>query len=410
MKISKFLAGFLIATIGFSANANEIEVKVGESLSGKKAQEVLKNLSQEIKSILKALQNPKTRVANSIKGGEYPYYNDVIPPFNSTTDSLAALKDSHGNTILFVAYTTNVPVATIGEKATINPELKDRETGEKTYYIQEWNSKTNKLEGRYVNAYEYYNGGHNFNAAYTEWGMPHSNSFGMWIKLNAYFSNHITLFSRNESYSEDGGYRSDYFNFWLLSNGQLSVTSKITDYSVDSLTTTKPIPLGKWVYIQATQNALSYQIGWKTQDGSDEELVSKVFDKATLNIRDCDPNLYCTKKENIQRNRVFDLRSFVDVYVNNIEFRNYINIKEVFYNPDIRMFALMNAYNPSQTLIGVSNGFTTYPINTIIQESYNILTGGTSSILKYEDIDIYYDPNTGNIVLLDWRINRMGAK
>ncbi|MBX7490608.1 LamG-like jellyroll fold domain-containing protein [Helicobacter turcicus] len=405
MKISKFLAGFLIATIGFNANANEIEVKVGESLSGKKAQEVLSN-SKEL-NFSKGFKKQTVSMLTKGIGGQYPFDTFSI---DSSTDALLSLKDSSGSVILYVAYTLDEAVDTGDNLFFDNSRLFDI----KTYYIQEWNSKTNKLEGRYVNAYEYYNGGHNFNAAYTEWGMPHSNSFGMWIKLNAYFSNHITLFSRNESYSEDGGYRSDYFNFWLLSNGRLSVTSKITDYSVDSLTTTKPIPLGKWVYIQATQNALSYQIGWKTQDGSDEELVSKVFDKATLNIRDCDPNLYCTKKENIQRNRVFDHISLMK-YVN--ENKNVINIKEVFYNPDIGMFALMNAYKAKEQLIfpfyyryaDEKGNPIIHSISELAIEAYNILSGAGSSKITIDDFDIYYDTATLNIIVVDFRNNRKGS-
>lgn len=73
------------------------------------------------------------------------------------------------------------------------------------------------------------------------------------------------------------------------------------------------------------------------------------------------------------------------------------------------MFELMNDYNAKEKLIFSTGKQITYDINTLIQESYIVLTGGTSSILNVNDIDIYYDPQTLDILLIDWRVNRRGV-
>lgn len=96
-------------------------------------------------------------------------------------------------------------------------------------------------------------------------------------------------------------------------------------------------------------------------------------------------------------------------YLENDETRFYINAKELFYNPVVGMFELMDNYNAKEKLIFSTEGQITYDINTLIQESYTVLSGGTSSILNLNDIDVYYDPQTLNILLIDWRINRQGA-
>lgn len=96
-------------------------------------------------------------------------------------------------------------------------------------------------------------------------------------------------------------------------------------------------------------------------------------------------------------------------YLENDETRFYINAKELFYNPVVGMFELMDNYNAKEKLIFSTGGQITYDINTLIQESYTVLSGGTSSILNLNDIDVYYDPQTLNILLIDWRINRQGA-
>lgn len=389
MKIFRVLATFLLvgSVLAFSS-----EVKVGENIKGKEAVEKIKNTSKDLKPTLKV---SKAKELKSAIGGQYPFSTFEI---DTTKESLLALKDASGNPIVYIAYTNNEIVNT-GDKIAIIDAL---QTEAKNFYIQEWNSQTQKLEGRNVNAYEYYNGGHNFNAAYTQWGRPHSNSFGMWVKIRGYFENDISLFSRDENIESVNGYRTDYFHFRLLSNGLLSISSKITDYSVDVITTKKPIPLNKWVYIQATQEMLNYQIGWKAQDGSDEELVSDTFVKDTLEMKDTDPNI---SKNGIQRNRVFKPLEASSINSSKQDF----NAKEVFYNPEVKMFELMNNYNAKEKLISSSGGFDVTPIATAGLEAYKLLATGSSLVVSYEDFDIYYDDTTLNILAVDFRVNRRGV-
>lgn len=39
---------------------------------------------------------------------------------------------------------------------------------------------------------------------------------------------------------------------------------------------------------------------------------------------------------------------------------------------------------------------------------YNLLASGSSSVVSLEDFDIYYDDTTGNILAVDFRVNRRG--
>lgn len=370
------------------------KVQIGEALSRKEAKEMLQNFPKEVKSAIKILQNKQTKT-KSARGGTYPYNNDVVPPFNSVNDSLVALRDSAGNVVLYVAYTTNKPFAEVG--CILKPNF-DRLESPNDYAVQKWNTSKQELYTEYVNAATYYNGGRNATDKYPEYGMPYSNSFGMWIKLGGYFSEAISLFNRNEIYKQDDpAWEYQYFNFKLLPTGLLSVTTRYGDYATQSITTTKPIPLNKWVYIQAIEKVLDYQIGWKAEDGSDEELVQQTFGNQTIKF---------SKDTSYQRDfSVADLM----LYLKNDETRFYINTKEIFYNPIVGMFELMDNYNAKEKLIYSTGGQVTYDINTLVQESYNVLTGGTSSILTLQDIDIYYDPQTFNILLIDWRVNRQGA-
>lgn len=400
MKIFKVLATFLLvgSVLAFSS-----EVKVGENIKGKEAVAKIKNTSKDLKPTLKV---SKAKELKSAIGGQYPFSTFEI---DTTKESLLALKDASGNPIVYIAYTNNEIVNT-GDKIAIIDAL---QTEAKNFYIQEWNSQTQKLEGRNINAYEYYNGGHNFNAAYTQWGRPHSNSFGMWVKFTNYPKEPVTIFSRDENIESVNGYRTDYFHFRLLSSGLLSISSKITDYSVDVITTKKPILLNKWVYIQATQEMLNYQIGWKAQDGSDEELVSDTFVKDTLEMKDEDQNLP-NPKYSIQRNRLFDLDS-IRLYCQNNP--NNVALQEAFYNPEVKMFELMNNYNAKEKLLSFAyyrhvdkeNRPIFYSIEVLAVEAYNLLATGKSDIVSYEDFDIYYDENTFNIIVIDFRNHRRGA-
>ncbi|WP_297812158.1 hypothetical protein [uncultured Helicobacter sp.] len=380
--LKKLLVG-LVFSSAFSAllfAQTQPKVQIDETLSGKEAKEILQNFPKEVKSAIKIPQNKQTKVAKSARGGTYPYNNDVVPPFNSSTDSLVALKNSAGNVVLYVTYTTDKPFAEVGNILTIDSSRLD---SPKDYAVQKWNPDKQELYSEYVNVRTYYNGGRNPTDKYPEWGMPYSNSFGMWIKLGGYFSEAISLFSRNEIYKQsDPAWENQYFNFELLPSGLLSVTTKYSDYSTERITTKKPIPLNKWVYIQAIEKVLDYQIGWKAEDGSDEELVQKTFGNQTIKF-----------SNDASYQRYFSVTDLMR-YLENDETRFYINAKELFYNPIVGMFELMNNYNAKEKLIYSTGGQVTYGINTLIQESYIILSGGTSSILTLQDIDIYYDPQT----------------
>ncbi|RDU63296.1 MULTISPECIES: hypothetical protein [Helicobacter] len=395
--LKKLLVGLVFSSAFSTLIFAQIQpkVQIGEALSGKEAKEMLQNFPKEVKSAIKVPQNKQTKVAKNARGGTYPYNNDVIPPFNSSTDSLVALRNSAGNVVLYVTYTTDKPFAEVGNILTIDSSRLD---SPKDYAVQKWNPDKQELYSEYVNARTYYNGGRNPTDKYPEWGMPYSNSFGMWIKLGGYFSEAISLFNRNEIYKQsDPAWEYQYFNFQLLPSGLLSVTTKYSDYSTERIITTKPIPLNKWVYIQAIEKVLDYQIGWKAEDGSDEELVQKTFGNQTIKF---------SKDASYQR--YFSVTDLMR-YLENDETRFYINAKELFYNPVVGMFELMDNYNAKEKLIFSTGGQITYDINTLIQESYTVLSGGTSSILNLNDIDVYYDPQTLNILLIDWRINRQGA-
>lgn len=395
--LKKLLVGLVFSSAFSTLIFAQIQpkVQIGEALSGKEAKEMLQNFPKEVKSVIKVPQNKQTKVAKNARGGTYPYNNDVIPPFNSSTDSLVALRNSAGNVVLYVTYTTDKPFAEVGNILTIDSSRLD---SPKDYAVQKWNPDKQELYSEYVNARTYYNGGRNPTDKYPEWGMPYSNSFGMWIKLGGYFSEAISLFNRNEIYKQsDPAWEYQYFNFQLLPSGLLSVTTKYSDYSTERIITTKPIPLNKWVYIQAIEKVLDYQIGWKAEDGSDEELVQKTFGNQTIKF---------SKDASYQR--YFSVTDLMR-YLENDETRFYINTKELFYNPIVGMFELMDNYNAKEKLIFSTGGQITYDINTLIQESYTVLSGGTSSILNLNDIDVYYDPQTLNILLIDWRINRQGA-
>ena len=394
--LKKSLFGFVLfgalGTLLFAQT--QPKVQIGEALSGKEAKEMLQNFPKEVKSAIKIPQK-QTKVVKGARGGTYPYNNDVVPPFNPSTDSLVALKDSAGNVILYITYTTDKPFAEVGNILAIDSSRLD---SPKDYAVQKWNPDKKELYTEYVNARTYYNGGRNATDKYPEWGMPYSNSFGMWIKLGGYFSEAISLFNRNEIYKQDDpAWEYQYFNFELLPSGLLSVTTKYSDYSTERIITTKPIPLNKWVYIQAIEKVLDYQIGWKAEDGSDEELVQKTFGSQTIKF-----------SKDVSYQRYFSADDLMR-YLENDETRFYINAKELFYNPIVGMFELMSNYNAKEKLIYSTGGQVTYGINTLIQESYIVLTGGTSSILTLQDIDIYYDPQTLNILLIDWRVNRQGA-
>lgn len=48
-------------------------------------------------------------------------------------------------------------------------------------------------------------------------------------------------------------------------------------------------------------------------------------------------------------------------------------------------------------------------LKTFAIEDYNLLASGSSSVVSLEDFDIYYDANTLNIIMIDFRNTRQGA-
>lgn len=47
-------------------------------------------------------------------------------------------------------------------------------------------------------------------------------------------------------------------------------------------------------------------------------------------------------------------------------------------------------------------------LKTFAIETYNLLASGSSSVVDMNDFDIYCDDTTGNILAVDFRVNRRG--
>ena len=47
-------------------------------------------------------------------------------------------------------------------------------------------------------------------------------------------------------------------------------------------------------------------------------------------------------------------------------------------------------------------------LKTFAIETYNLLASGSSSVVSLEDLDMYYDDTTGNILAVDFRVNYRG--
>lgn len=395
--LKKLLVG-LIFSSAFSVlllAQTQPKVQIDEALSGKEAKEMLQNFPKEVKSAIK--------MSKIVRGGNaYPWSSLV---FDENTEAYITLNNSAGNPILIVLYTKNSPGIMKTDNLKIDDKALQMRCEEpnleskneccpqyKNYVVHIWDKATQTFKPETVCPYVYYNGGRNTNAEYTEWGLPYTNSFGLWIKLGGYFTTPITLFDRNETNKKDEGYRTEYFLFQVLESGKLSVTTKSLDYSTESIVTNKPIPLNKWVYVQAMQSVKNYTIGWKAQDGSDEEIVTKTF-------------ITGAALEDLQlKNRRFNVASLQN-YIKNGDNRFYLNVKEVFYEPTIQqMFALMNNYNAKEKLIFSSGSVDSISLATLAIEAYKILIGEGSSIITIKDFDIYYDDTTGNILAVDFRV------
>lgn len=387
--LKKLLVG-LVFFIAFSTlffAQTQPKVQIGETLSGKEAKEMLQNFPKEVKSAIKIPQD-----AQIGRGGNYYPWSSLV--FDENTEAYITLNNSAGNPILIVLYTKNSPGIMKGNNLVINSNAVEKNCQEqyKNYVVYIWDKATQAFKPETVCPYVYYNGGRNTNAEYTEWGLPYTNSFGLWIKLGGYFTTPITLFDRNEQHSKEGGYRTDFFNFQVLESGKLSVTTKLTNYSYESIVTNKPIPLNKWVYVQAIQSVKNYTIGWKAQDGSDEEIITKTF-APSIALEDSQ-----------LKNRQFNVTSLQN-YIESGDNRFYLNVKEVFYEPTIQqMFELMNNYNAKEKLIFSSGSVDSIPITILAIEAYNILIGNGSSIITANDFDIYYDDTTLNVLAVDFRV------
>lgn len=48
-------------------------------------------------------------------------------------------------------------------------------------------------------------------------------------------------------------------------------------------------------------------------------------------------------------------------------------------------------------------------LKTLALGAYNLLASGSSSVVDMNDFDIYYDVNTLNIIMIDFRNTRQGA-
>lgn len=398
--LKKLLVG-LVFSSAFSTlffAQTQPKVQIGEALSGKEAKEMLQNFPKEVKSAIKIPQD-----AQIGRGGNYYPWSSLV--FDENTEAYITLNNSAGNPILIVLYTKNSPGIMKADNLKIDDKALQMKCEEpdseskneccpqyKNYVVHIWDKATQTFKPEKVCPYVYYNGGRNTNAEYTEWGLPYTNSFGLWIKLGGYFTTPITLFNRNETKGEGGGYRTDIFNFQVLESGKLSVTAKLVNHSTESIVTNKPIPLNKWVYVQAIQSVKNYTIGWKAQDGSDEEIITKTF-APSIALEDSQ-----------LKNRQFNVTSLQN-YIESGDNRFYLNVKEVFYEPTIQqMFALMNNYNAKDKLIFSSGSVDSIPITILAIEAYKILIGEGSSIITIKDFDIYYDDTTGNILAVDFRV------
>ena len=115
-----------------------------------------------------------------------------------------------------------------------------------------------------------------------------------------------------------------------------------------------------------------------------------------------------------KKNRLFDTDTIRDYANNN---KNTIQVKEIFYNPIVGMFELKDNYSAKEKLIfsvlyknvDDEGNPEIYSISTLALEAYNLLASGSSSVVDMNDFDIYYDVNTLNIIMIDFRNTRQGA-
>ena len=115
-----------------------------------------------------------------------------------------------------------------------------------------------------------------------------------------------------------------------------------------------------------------------------------------------------------KKNRLFDTDTIRDYANNN---RDIIQVKEIFYNPIVGMFELKDNYSAKEKLIfsvfykhvDDEGKPVTYPIEVLAMDAYNLLATGSSSVVDMNDFDIYYDVNTLNIIMIDFRNTRQGA-
>ncbi len=272
------------------------------------------------------------------------------------------------------------------------------------------------------------------------------NSVGGWFYLTSYPTSELVIFDRS-SWQTDK-IEHIVFRFVLTTNGYLVIRRTLLEgLTTDNLTSPKPVPLNKWVYIQGRQNGLEHSLGWKTAD--DESTATKRFstpnvELQVLSMRSAfmnevyarDGTIFLKKSDTIAPNSPAPANSNNDprpesggVYAPNgtgcttrvfatynifPEIATNISVQEFFWQPNMAMFALMDNYNAAKKDIGQKVS-TTFGLDTaLIQELINA-ANGTSNVLRFlpsldssrmvadnANIDVYVDDNF-DAVLFDMR-------
>lgn len=268
------------------------------------------------------------------------------------------------------------------------------------------------------------------------------NSAGGWFYLTQYPKSELVIFDRSSWKTDEVEHI--VFRFVLTTNGYLVIRRTLLEgLTTDNLTSPKPVPLNKWVYIQGRQNGLEHSLGWKTAD--DESTATKRF--STPNVE-----LQVFAMRSAFMNEVYARNTTVFPNISDIQIPNVLDqaqvvfggtyppntgvgcttafstfqttyrnlssdifVEEFFWQPNMQMFALMNNYNAAAKDIAQTATATTFNLDSVlIQELLNAINGNSTSIryvpilnssgtiAEVNNVDVYVDDNL-DAVLFDMR-------
>ncbi|MDE6979727.1 MAG: hypothetical protein K2O85_09215 [Helicobacter sp.] len=269
------------------------------------------------------------------------------------------------------------------------------------------------------------------------------NSVGGWFYLTSYPTSELVIFDRSSWQSDK--IEHVVFRFVLTTNGYLVIRRTLSEgLTTDNLTSPKPVPLNKWVYIQGRQNGLEHSLGWKTAD--DESTATKRFSTPNVELKVLTMRSAFMNEVYAESNSTLRLSDRIapnspvpsgedrrpesnGIYAPNgtgcttrvfatynifPEVATNISVQEFFWQPNMAMFALMDNYNAAKKDIGQKVS-TTFGLDTaLIQELINA-ANGTSNVLRFlpsldstgmvtdnANVDVYVDDNF-DAVLFDMR-------